>query len=386
MSVACIKDWNEIQQLAPEWNCLLARTRSNSVFLSWEWMASWWPVFGDRFELRLLTWRDQDQKLIGIAPLMIGKERLFRRDFRALMIIGQKGDTLAECLDFFVDEAAEVTVINDFLDYITGPMRSEWDVLFFERVLETSPMFNILRKYFPDGIADGELKSPFLTLKSSWNDLIGGKSRNFRNQWNNSWNRLMKQGDVKFLFAGTDVPLDVAMGEVARLHRQRWGSESASFKTDKYLRFHNDLAKRFQENGWLCLMLVAVNGEHIAARYDFSYGGKVWCIQGGWNESYDHMRVGTVLTGKVIEWGIQRGQKEYDFLGGDSDYKRRWADGERTMLNFTVSNSTTSSGRLHRLFSAISRSKQTVRQMLPQRLIDSLRNVRSKTKNVRTDG
>ena len=69
-------------------------------------------------------------------------------------------------------------------------------------------------------------------------------------------------------------------------------------------------------------------------------------MQGGWSPEYAAKRVGTLLTGKVIEWGIEHGLCEYDFLGGDSDYKRRWSNGERLMTNLTAGNTNTVRGRL----------------------------------------
>jgi CelD/BcsL family acetyltransferase involved in cellulose biosynthesis len=85
-------------------------------------------------------------------------------------------------------------------------------------------------------------------------------------------------------------------------------------------------------------------------------------MQGGWSPEYSARRVGTLLTGKVIEWGLAQGLEEYDFLGGDSDYKRRWATDERVMVNLTASNGKTLRGRLwtwnHRIESLARRFKK----------------------------
>lgn len=376
MSIACIRDRKELEEIAPEWNRLLAESKSDSIFLSWEWISTWWDVFGGLFQMRVLLDRDEKGCIHGIAPLMIGKERIFGKTFRSLMIIGQKGDTLAEYLDLFVRAGCEKEITNRFAEYIKTELRNDWDLIFFERVVQESPNLDLLRTALQGAKIDNELKSPSLKLLPTWDELLATKSRNFRSQWNNSWNRLMKQGKVEFLFAGKDVPLEKAMGEVARLHRQRWGDQSNSFKTEKYLGFHNQLARKLFEKQWLVLMLIAVDGEYVAARYDFAYGGKVWCIQGGWNDAYDSMRVGTILTGKVIEWGIENSQREYDFLGGDSEYKRRWSDGERTMVNLTAPNTSTLRGRLYQLFNQTKTAKQTLKNRMPDKVKVFLRRFR----------
>lgn len=377
MKITCIRDAKDLQTLENEWNALLRESSSDSVFLTWEWISTWWEIFGSAFSLRVLAARDEQGALLGIAPLMIGREKILGRTFRALMIIGQKGDTLAEYLDFFIRKGTEAIVANEFLAYIQTELRPEWDLLFFERILSESPNLGIIRQQLGGALIDGELKSPFVTLPvDSWSEFLASKSRNFRSQWNNSWNRLMKQGAVEFQFAGKEIGLKEAMHEVARLHRQRWGEKSNSFKTEKYLAFHDLLSRRLHEKGWLVLMLIAVNGEPVAARYDFCYGGKVWCIQGGWNDAYDHMRVGTILTGKVIEWAIDHGQSEYDFLGGDSDYKRRWSDGERVMVNVTFCNIQTWRGRVCHLLRCLVSLKGRIKKVIPKFLLSTIRKLR----------
>lgn len=343
MQIRCHRSPEAFRALAPQWNALLRRSRSDSVFLTWEWISTWWEVFGTRFRLLLLTAEDPPGTLIGIAPLMVGVRRSATGlPFRALMLIGQQADTLAEYLDWIIAPGREAEVATAFYATLRRDLASEWDFLFFERVLTTSPNLPILEREassrrFP-ARRERPLPSPYTVLPSSWEALLAQKSRNFRSQWNNSWNRLRAAGEVRFEYAGAGLPIEQALEEVARLHRERWGSRSRSFSTDEYLAFHRRLAARFHDNGWLLLVVLTLDGKHIAARYDFVYGDKLWCIQGGWSPAFADQRVGMLLTGTVIRWGIERGLREYDFLGGEADYKRRWATGERTMTNLVACN------------------------------------------------
>ena len=95
------EDWAE--GLAADWNDLLARSSNDSVFLSWEWVSAWWDVFGDLFEPHVIAARTAAGELVGLAPLMIARgERGEGRQLRALMLMGQRGDTLAEHLDLII--------------------------------------------------------------------------------------------------------------------------------------------------------------------------------------------------------------------------------------------------------------------------------------------
>src|SRR5215207_1935799 len=93
INIGCIRDYEAFRKLEPEWNALLQQSQSNCIFLTWEWISTWWEIFGADFEMRVLTSHDPSGKLRGIAPLMIGREQAsFARNFRCLMIIGQRGD------------------------------------------------------------------------------------------------------------------------------------------------------------------------------------------------------------------------------------------------------------------------------------------------------
>ena len=372
MRIRCHRTHEQLRTLAPHWNDLLQRSGSNAIFLTWEWISTWWEVFGGRFQLLVLTAEDDAGQLIGIAPMMVGRRRSASGlTFRALMLIGQRVDTLAEYLDFIVQSGREVEVTAAFCDFLQRDLAAEWDFVFFERILTTSPNLPTLKGMTnrPRFIAlrERELRSPHVTLCGDWAAFLASKSRNFRNQWNNSWNRLEAVGDVRFLFGGRDLPLSTALAEVGRLHRERWEAKSASFKTGDYLTFHERLCARLHARGWLLLLLLSVNGENVAVRYDYVYADKLWCMQGGWSPEFAAKRVGTLLTGKVIEWGIEHGLREYDFLGGDSEYKRRWSNGERVMTNLTACNARTLRGQAWKWNRALEDVARAVKQRVRQR-------------------
>ncbi len=349
MRIRCHRSPEAFEALASTWNTLLQRSRSDCVFLTWEWVTTWWRVFGKHFRLLLLTAEDHRGTLVGIAPLMVGRRRSASGvPFRALMLIGQQGDTLAEYLDFIIEAGREAEVVTAFCRSLQQDLASEWDYVFFERILTSSPNLEPLERQMSSArfaaCRERPLPSPYVALPASWDALLAQKSRNFRSQWNNSWNRLRASGDARVLFAGADLPLESAFRELARLHRERWGDRSRSFSTEEYLSFHEEIARRFHAKGWLLLVVLALDGENIAVRYDYVYGNKLWCMQGGWSPDFAGHRVGTLLTGAVIQWGIAHGLREYDFLGGHSDYKRRWATGARTMVNLIACNPRTVRG------------------------------------------
>jgi CelD/BcsL family acetyltransferase involved in cellulose biosynthesis len=350
MQIQLIDRFESLRPYASRWNQLLAASRSNSIFLTWEWIEPWWQVFGEELELMVLVAEDEG-RLIGIAPFMRGPfPGSGSRAVRAVMFLGQGGDTLAEYLDLIVEPGREAAITGAFVDYLCGPLRHRWDALLLERVSADSPNARHLKaRLNGHGLSvstRNELPAPYLPLPDSMDALLASKSANFRYQYRRNLRRLRASGTARFLVAGRDLSLTAALDLLAELNRERWQEAGASFRTDRYRRFHAALAQRLHERGWLWLAILTIDGEPIAARYDFVYGGKVWCIQGGWKPSHRNLHPGMIMTGEIIAWAIDQDLGEYDFLAGEDHYKRRWANVQRTLVDLESFNTTTLRGRV----------------------------------------
>jgi len=127
---------------------------------------------------------------------------------------------------------------------------------------------------------------------------------------------------------------------LVKLNKERWGEQGASFQSDEYIRFHRLLCQKIEPLGWLVLVVLTQNSNVVAVKYDYLYGEKIWGNQGGWSREFKNLNVGEVLIGKLFMWAIEKGVEEYDFLGGDAEYKKRWGSTHRYMNDWTAYNST----------------------------------------------
>jgi CelD/BcsL family acetyltransferase involved in cellulose biosynthesis len=339
----------ELQPFAHDWNRLLQASSANGVFLTWEWISRWWEVYGGERKLTvLLAWRAAE--LVGIAPLMIGKHPSYGSARpRVLMMIGQGGDTLAERFAFISAPNDEDELAKVFVRHLLGPLAGSWDMILFERMLDSPAKDRLVAALEESRLTvemSAEHLAPYATLPNDMEAFLASRSRNFRSQYRSSCKKLEQLGDVRLRYAGTDIAISDAIQTLARLHRERFAEESTSFRSDAYVRFHTRLAETFFERGWLWLVVLEVAGESIAARYDYVYANKVWCMQGGWDPRFGAVRPGMVLTGAVIQWAIERGLAEYDFLCGEEAYKNRWSDAERRMTSVQAFNPATLVGRV----------------------------------------
>jgi CelD/BcsL family acetyltransferase involved in cellulose biosynthesis len=347
-TLTATRDW---EALGGGWDDLLATAAAPSPFLCWDWLRTWWEVFGAGRGLRVLVAQEEGRPR-ALWPLMRARVggRLARR-WRRLLTIGQQGETQAEALDLIAPAGTEEAAARAFAAHLCGPRAADWDALLLERVPADSAALAALRRALAEhgrpAAPCAPVSAPWLRLPSTWETFLAGRSRNFVRQLRQARNRLARAGAVRIRRVGEDLEPEEGMDALARLHRARWGERSESFRSAGYLRFHRLLAGRMHARGHLYLALLEVGGEAVAARYDYLFAGRMWCMQGGWLPDWADRRPGTVLTADAVAWGIDHGYEAYDFLSGDEPYKRRWADGERVFTDLVAANTATLRGRLY---------------------------------------
>src|SRR5579862_8664563 len=77
-----VRPWSLTQwrEHAPAWEALTARAATDPLFLSWEWLSSWWSAFGDSLGAApdvVAFYRGAE--LAGLAPLY--RQRVLRNGF-----------------------------------------------------------------------------------------------------------------------------------------------------------------------------------------------------------------------------------------------------------------------------------------------------------------
>ncbi len=99
-----------------DWGDLLPSCWTNTVFLTTWWQTTWLKHFGDETKTRLIRVRDDNGKLVGMAPMNI-----------AGGAVTFMGDTdLFDYRDFLVSRGAEDTFYPAVFDEIDT---WEWDTL-----------------------------------------------------------------------------------------------------------------------------------------------------------------------------------------------------------------------------------------------------------------
>lgn len=342
-TITRVSDIKRFERYEADWRRLQVEAGMSSVYLTWEYVTTWWRTYGAGYDLCVLVASNREGTTVGIAPLIIGRgDSGPSRNLRYLSFIGTLGDTASEFLDFLISPGLEETVVDQFYVFLLNHSPNEWDFLALRQVESNSKPLNALLKTIAKESGAtfriDSTPSPFTSLPSSWEDYLASRSKNFRKAFKGHWNRLHKRHEVRELIAGTDLSLEEAMNQLMELNQSRWENGRSTFNSLLFYTHHLEIAKVFLERGWLYFRLLEVDGKIASARFDFYYGNKLWNILGGWSPEYANLSLGRIAIAKELQWSISQGLAEYDFLGGEASYKRTWASDERTLLDVVISN------------------------------------------------
>ena len=79
-------------------------------------------------------------------------------------------------------------------------------------------------------------------------------------------------------------------------------------------------------------------------------------FKGAFDPAFGEYSPGQLTHYRVFEDGIARGVEEFDFMRGDHPYKRRWANGDRSLVTVTL----TRAGLAGRLAASRHRAARTL--------------------------
>jgi CelD/BcsL family acetyltransferase involved in cellulose biosynthesis len=329
-------NWSEIEGLERAWNSLLAQSSARTIFLSWEWVQAWWSAFGARRGLVLLTCIDSEGTLVAIAPLQRTWEETGPRVFGWLLRLVGDGIGGSENLDWVVREGYEAAAVSAFVDWL-DQHRSLWDAIGLNTVPATSPVMAAVRAELRrrgwrqvERPGTGYVRR----LPESWEALLASLSKNKRTQISTRLRKLQDRFSVRVRRCERLEELPECLEHLMSLHQKRWGlrGEAGSFALEQKRTFYLEMAQKLLLRGWLDFWLLELDGKTVAAEFGFHYSGTYSFLQAGFDPEFASYSVGVVLRAHIMQELIARGLREYDFLGGDDQYKHSWGAESRNYV------------------------------------------------------
>lgn len=214
MELKIVKNSSEFLELKDEWNTLFSKCDNLTYYDSFNYRYNWWKVFGDDKinQLRIICVYENN-KVIGIAPLMLVNKKVSLIRYNALSFIGR-----ADFNNFLVDKNSKTqSVLKKTFEAIHN--FDKIDKLELSHVSQYSALTNFLLK---SDIYNSKYKliveNPIITF-NSYQDFNVFKKRFFKKKINYYRNKLKKDhaAELEF-FKGNE---DSVLNKIALVHKER---------------------------------------------------------------------------------------------------------------------------------------------------------------------
>lgn len=381
MRIERISTYQELCALERDWNMLVRRSSVNSVFLTWEWLASWWLAYGRGKELFVLVARSDAGECLGIAPLQLEKSG---RTW-LLRFLGD-GTYDSDYLDFVVLPAHQESVLAAFYAHLIKN-GDKWDAMQLNEIPENSSSLGFLRGLVTtEGwlVREEQVPCGVRSLPPTWDEFLRTLKPRFRTSARACLRNLEEwEGAYEVLTNETD--LSSWLCTLYDLHSDRWAlrQQSGVFAKQSKRDFYDRMARALLQRGWLHLSRWRLKDAVLASQFGMVYDGTYYLLQEGFDSRCIHVSPGVTLRAATIRDLISRGVRTYDFLGGMGRHKSDWGANGKSSVRMALAPRTVA-GRIYVTLPETSQSvRNAFKRWLPDRLLISLKQVRAGSAKLR---
>jgi CelD/BcsL family acetyltransferase involved in cellulose biosynthesis len=327
-------------QLASMWQAL-ERECDASFFQSWAWIGTWLDCLPDfvRPELVIMEAGGGVVGLGVIVPRSVRRHGVFRSHALYLQEAGAgPWDFIIEHNGFLLRRGMERELLAEVLRALHE--RQSWDEFVVSGIradsllLDPAALQNVglqarIQRTSPSRYVDLD------ELRASGVAYLDRLSSNTRYQIRRAIRKYQEQGPVAMEVAESAADAQRYFDELKALHQAYWIARGhrGSFANPAWEQFHRTLIERRFGHGEIQLIQVHAGERLIGCLYNFVKDGWVSVLQSGFQYESNHaLHPGLVSHYLAIEHNLAQGQRWYDFLAGDGQYKSSMADKDHALV------------------------------------------------------
>ena len=313
-----------IEQIAPlenEWIDLFSRSE-NAPFLNWHWISSYFGNL-DNQNCHFLAAR-KGSKLVGAAILVTVKKGFKRYVYLNRFGNDKLDQPWIEYNDFLIQSEDEKAIRVALLTYCVEKL--SWQEFIVGASVKSALAPYSLFALNHNTIWYSHTYQTWLKKFANGKQYLTSLSRNTRYQINRSIREYEKYGAIKFNIAASSQEALDWFEEAAPHHIARWQDTDvgSGYTNPEFVSFHRRLIKQAFTQNEIDLIKVTAGEKIISYLYNFKANDTVYFYLSAnvYDQSLAHTKPGLVSHYLTISHYIAEGKTCYDFMGGESQYKR----------------------------------------------------------------
>jgi CelD/BcsL family acetyltransferase involved in cellulose biosynthesis len=321
--------------LRTEWEALLEHDDRATVFQTWEFQYHAWRIFADEVEPLLLLVRDDEDRLVGCAPL---GSRVWRLGPLSTRILGFLTPKFCDYGSFIIHRERSNDVLAAIAGWLSDHLNA-WHVIQLRSVREdswTRSEDDFLALVGRPYRIERTSEAPYLQIDPEWTDYQDALSRKRAKSMRYEVNRLSRQSDGQFQTAEGSTLETRSIEQFMDLHQQRMRDkfQHGHFANQRVREGFVDLIRSMSEHGLARIDAIIGREGAMSAICMFHFRGVASMLLGGLDPQYAALSPGKVVLAYSIDQALHQGAREYDFLEGTEPYKSTWTQQSRPL--FTI--------------------------------------------------
>jgi len=319
---------NDFFALHDEWNKLVDESECQSIFLTWEWLYTWWQHFHAEKKLWIVEVRDETDRLVGLGPFYIQKNRLHIRSVRFL---GNDQMTAADLLDVIV-HPDHSEVIRRAIFLMLQHYRSSWDIIILSEIDEHSPTVaeaeSIARRFKYFECTNPKETCPVIHLPADYEQFIGNLGSRSRRNIRNFRKRLIMEQGVNYDKLNGTHPVQSAVAALHTLHLRRHEQifKYSALQHQQFRDFQLDATRQLNLMNRVTFHALHQKENTLAMCCCLTYKNQLFFYQGGFESNLvpKNISIMLVLLDFCIQDAIAQGIYKIHLLRGESNFKNQF--------------------------------------------------------------
>lgn len=344
-------DYAALQQ---QWLTLSATACGSSSFLRWPWIGNWlshMPAHTTGYCVCVY----HEETLVGLALLSLQMQRqhgIFKRRTLALH------EYLAAGFNWMIEYNGVLGGCRSALveqQVIAALLRSKigWDEIRVSGVTGASAFLDH-RFLASQGLSSRVISQSTALyidldkIRAAGGDFLASLTKKSRYKIRSYQKQLAPLGPIQVAQAQNVEEAQAYFYRLKVLHQHYWRSrgEPGSFSSQRWESFHSGVIRAGLLTGEVQLLKIGVGDLELGYLYSLVHNGHVYLIQSGYNyAAFAEAHPGYLSLVAAIEHNLHQGARRFDFLAGDTQYKRMlaqqeeplyWVNIQKSQLKFKI--------------------------------------------------
>ncbi|MGB7434399.1 MAG: GNAT family N-acetyltransferase [Candidatus Acidiferrum sp.] len=328
MQSRIITRFEELQDLASEWDALWTIHPRRQIFNRFDWSRAWWRGYGRSVTLCTPV-AIAGGKVVGVLPLVLYNNRL--------IFLGDPG---SDYNDILCENAANSEVLQVLLEALCNASEDVWKCATFTNVPQGSLFLSLIAQL------PSHWRSQFVTIEGHGcsSVMLNDENRELtlqnilsQKEPRQHEKKLQKLGKLNFRHIEDRAEIQCHLPTFFEQHTQRWAlvcGGNQRFLSEQSRAFYEALVDELDPRRELRFSVLQLDDRPIAYHFGFQLDGKFIHYKPTFDINLWEHSPGQVLTRKLFSYAEVSGVKEFDFTIGNEAYKQSLAN--HTDRNLTI--------------------------------------------------